>query len=110
MREALASLVRTYRTLHSGLVYESLPSGGVASVIHSRVRQALNEFRQQVTQSSGAGSVFRDSAALDILVFLERLALDRNNGRRRGKVFLDFLRGHFPLEPERQEARSPLIV
>ena len=110
VREALASLVKTYRTLHSGLVYETLPSGGAAAGIHSRVRQALNEFRQRVTQSSGAGSVFRDSEALGILVFLERLAIDRNNGRRRGKVFLDFLRGHFPLEPVGQETRSPLIV
>jgi hypothetical protein len=110
VREALGSLVRTYRTLQSGLVYETLPSGGVASVIHGRVQQAINELRQQVTQSSGAASMFRDSEVLGILVFLERLAIDRNNGRRRGKVFLDFLRGHFPLEPERQETKSPLIL
>jgi hypothetical protein len=108
--EALASLVRTYRTLQSGLVYETLPSGGVASVIHSRVQQALNELRQQVTQSSGAASMFRDSEVLGILVFLERLAINRNNGRRRGKVFLDFLRGHFPPEPERQETKSSVIL
>jgi len=38
----------------------------------------------------------RDGDVLKILVFLQRLALDRNNGRPRGRAFLDALRGFYP--------------
>jgi hypothetical protein len=35
----------------------------------------------------------RDADVLGMLVFLERVELDRNNGRPRGRAFLDLLRG-----------------
>jgi hypothetical protein len=31
-----------------------------------------------------------------MFVFLQRLELDNNNGRKRGRAYLDFLRGFFP--------------
>jgi hypothetical protein len=40
-------------------------------------------------------------------VFLYRMALDRDNGRAKGKAFLDFLRQHFgPLLP----ASEPSLI
>jgi len=36
-------------------------------------------------------------------VFLQRLELDNNNGRKRGRAYLDFLRGFFP-----EEAGEPI--
>ena len=38
----------------------------------------------------------RDADVLGLLVFLQRLELDRNNGRRRGRAFLDALREFLP--------------
>jgi hypothetical protein len=96
VREALASLIQTYRTLRSGVIYEGLPTNPIAAHLHRAVQMALGEFRQLETQQSGMTKT-RDADVLGVLVFFERLALDRNNGRPRGRAFLDLLRG---LQPE----------
>jgi hypothetical protein len=46
------------------------------------------------------------------MVFLQRIELDRNNGRKRGRAFVDFLRGQFPAGPGESApaATSSLIV
>jgi hypothetical protein len=96
VREALASLIQTYRTLQSGVIYEGLPANPLAAHLHREVQEALGAFRQQETQQTGISRT-RDSDVLRVLVFFERLALDRNNGRPRGRAFLDMLR---TLQPE----------
>jgi hypothetical protein len=50
----------------------------------------------------------RDNNILALLVFLYRMALDRDNRRSRGKAFLDFLRLHF--EPAEKPAAPSLII
>ena len=37
----------------------------------------------------------RDSDVLGVLAFLQRLEIDRNNGRKRGRAYIDFLRTQF---------------
>ena len=46
----------------------------------------------------------RDADVLGLLVFLQRFELDRNNGRRRGRAFLDALREFHP--PDRSHPAS----
>src|SRR5262249_29912052 len=53
VREALDSLIRTYRTLQSGVYYESLPSNPMASAIHQGVQAALAGYRQGEVQQLG---------------------------------------------------------
>lgn len=93
-REALESLVRTYKTLESGLIYETRPSNPYAAAIHHRVQETLEEYRKAVAERSGIHTI-RDAAVLGVLVFLQRLELQENNGRPRGRAFFDFLRAHF---------------
>jgi hypothetical protein len=95
IREALASLIRTYRTLESGLYYESLPSNPLAGVIHQRIQQAVEEFRREQTQRVGLTNV-RDADVLGVLVFLQQLEIIHNNARPLGRAFIDFLRTFFP--------------
>jgi len=53
----------------------------------------------------------RDSDILAMFVFLQRLELDNNNGRKRGRAYLDFLRGFFPEQTgDLAPAGSSLIV
>ena len=53
----------------------------------------------------------RDADILGVLVFLQRLELDNNNGRKRGRAYLDFLSTFFPEQPaESTPATSSLIV
>jgi hypothetical protein len=110
VREALDAMVRTCRTLQSGVYYETRPDNPIAAAICSLVRAGIDEFRKQESERAGMAQT-RDSDILGILVFLQRLERDNNNGRKRGRAYLDFLRGFFPDQPaEPAAASSSLIV
>jgi hypothetical protein len=94
-REALGSLIRTYRTLQSGLIYESRPQNPYAAGIQERLVKAIEELRESIAEEAGM-QMLRDTDVLATLVFLERLEIQHNNGRRRGRAFFDFLRTYFP--------------
>jgi hypothetical protein len=94
VRDALDALIRTHRTLQSGVYYETRPVNALANRIFSETQTNLENFRKSER-------------------FLQRLELDRNNGRPRGRAFLDSLRGFLgdvdgslPQTPR----PSPLIV
>ena len=103
-REGLESLIKTYRTLESGLIYETRPSNPYAAEIQEALKQAIDELRKQLTVTSGMQTM-RDTDVLGTLVFLQRLELQHNNGRRRGRAFFDFLRTYFP-----EQAPPPAVV
>lgn len=109
VREALESLVRTYRTLESGLYYETRPTNLLAGAIHHRVQQMLQEQRRRLSERLGLTTI-RDTDILGVLVFLQRLEMQHNNGRRRGRAFLDFLREYFPTPASPLVGESPLIL
>ena len=92
LRDTMAALTRTYRTLQSGIFYETLPENALAARVFRAVQNAVDEFRQEETSRLGMTKT-RDADLLGLFVFLERLQLDRNNGRPRGRAFLDLLRG-----------------
>ena len=91
VREALEALVRTYRTLQSGVLYESLPPNPLAANIYRGLQNAVAQFRQDEQRRLGLSRT-RDADVLGILAFLQRLEMDWNNGRRRGRAFMDALR------------------
>ena len=94
-REGVEALIKTYRTLESGLIYETKPQNPYAAQIQEDLKQAVEELRKTLTESAGM-QVLRDTDVLGALVFLQRLELQHNNGRRRGRAFFDFLRTYFP--------------
>ena len=109
LRDALAALIRTARTLQSGIYYQTVPDNAVAARICRAVDQALGQFRQAEAERLGMAKT-RDADVLGLFVFLERLALDRNNGRPRGRSFLDLLRGLQPDSATRVSDSSPLVL
>jgi len=110
VREALDSLVRTYRTLESGLYYETLPANPLAGAFHQAIRRTLEETRRQIRESTGA-TPYRDADILGVLVFLQRAHHLENNGRPRGRAFIHALvmqsRRHAEAQ---QEQESPIIL
>ena len=98
-REALDALIRTYRTRESGLIYETRPQNPYAGEIQEKLKVAIEELGDKIAEETGMHRL-RDVDVLGCLVFLQRLELQHNNGRRRGRAFLDFLRSFFP-QPER---------
>lgn len=107
VREALQSLIRTYRTLQSGLYYETKPANLIAAGIHERMQEAIEELRKELAAKNA--TPVRDAEILGTLVFLERVELHENNGRPRGRAFIDHLRRYFPQAQESAAAASPLI-
>jgi hypothetical protein len=97
-REALGALIRTYRTLESGLIYETRPQNPYAAAIQEALKLSIEDLRQRMAESSGSYTL-RDADVLGTLVFLERLELQHHNGRPRGRGFFDFLRTSFPESP-----------
>jgi len=106
VREALAALIRTHRTLQSGLYYETLPESTVAAELCRRIQAATAEFRRAEAERLQTTKT-RDLDVLGVLAFLQRLEIDRNNGRQRGRTFIDFLRGQFRA---RTGAPAPSLV
>jgi hypothetical protein len=106
VREALEALVKTYRTLQAGLYYESLPTNVFAAAIARQVQTKMTEIRQKEIESGGVPTI-RDAAVLGVIAFLQRLEFSRNNGRKRSRAFLDFLRGFYM--PSRESAETELL-
>jgi hypothetical protein len=109
IREALDGLVRTYQTLGSGLYYESRPSNSIAAAIFDGVQQRIEEIRKLETER-GLHKL-RDSEFLTVFVFLQQLEYVLNNGRKRGRSFLENLvDGIAQLGEEEQPASSSLLI
>ena len=109
VREALAALIRTQRTLQSGLYYDTRPENPIAAELCRRIQAVVTEFcgaeaeRLQVTKT-------RDFDVLVALAFLQRLEIDRNNGKPKGRAFIDFLRGQFAVQSGAHATAPSLIV
>ncbi len=97
-REALDAMVRTYRTRESGLIYETRPANPYAARLQDALAASIEELRKAAAEATGMQSL-RDTDLLGVLVFLERVELQYENGRRRGRAFYDFLSRHFPAQP-----------
>src|ERR1700722_7813281 len=96
LRETFEALTRTYRSLDSGIYYEARPDNVFAARIAAYVQEKIAELRAKETaerEVSLGDSGIRDSALLGVLVFLQRIEFAQNNGRKRSRAFLDFLRG-----------------
>lgn len=89
-REALAALVKTYQTMESGLIYETKPTNPYAAAMCDSVRERVAEIQKRLADNGEPGYL-RDSAVLKLLIFLRRLEVLDNNGRKRSRAFLDML-------------------
>ncbi len=107
VREALEALARTYKTLESGLLYETRPTNPIAAGIQLRFKQKMDDFRRRLQQKTGMATI-RDADLLGTLVFLQRIEYTRNNGRKRGRAFLSFLASQFPGVPKAEP--GPRII
>ena len=93
-RQALEALIETYKTLESGIHYERRPDSIHGRAVFDRLRAVIGEVQRQEVEQVGFKRL-RDGDILATLVFLYRMALDRDNRKPKGKAFLDFLELHF---------------
>jgi hypothetical protein len=109
IREALESSIRTQRTLESGLLYESLPANPLAAGLSRALQEAVEEFRHAEAERLGMHKT-RGATVLGLLVFLQHFELSYNNGRRRGRAFLDALMHFYPAGSEERTAAPPSLL
>ncbi len=71
------------------------------------MQQAVEGLRKELAEKNAMP--LRDVEILGTLVFLERVELHENNGRPRGRAFIDYLRTYFPQTERSAAPASPLI-
>jgi len=119
MRDCLEACIKTYLTMDSGLIYESKPANMVAAAVQARLTESIEEFKKFAFEKTGIHSI-KDGDVLKLLVFLQRLELASNNGRRYGRAFLGALQQAFETQAgdmamalgddEPEAPASPLII
>jgi hypothetical protein len=110
LREALDALVRTYKTMQSGLIYETRPSNPYAAAITASVRARIADLERRLREEANVAPP-RDSQILGMLIFFQRTELQVNNGRRLGRAFLDLLRqNHEGAPPPPQPTSGPSLL
>ncbi len=111
---ALTVLAKSYETLvNSGLVYEPPSANPAQQLFISELQKMIAEYRETEQKQLGYFTL-RDSEALQVIVFMLRLAYSRASGRPRSRAFLDFLFEEFPqkdsLLTSPQDSPSRLIL
>jgi hypothetical protein len=104
---ALEALIQTRRTLDSGLVYETRPENKVAAAVQRAFTASFDDYQKLRAEREGLSAV-RNSEILAILVFLHRIGQQNQNGRPRGRMFLDLMSQMTP--DVGVEERAPSII
>lgn len=106
LQAALASTVQTYKTLQSGLIYESKPENPYAAAYQQKVLEYLAEAKQ--TLNAERPGTLDDRMLLACLAFLHRLAVSMDNGRPKGRAFIQWL--YLGFKPIDKPADEPQLI
>jgi len=105
VQQALEAITRTWRTLESGLYYETRPDNPIAARIQARVLEHVVRLRKDLA-AKGVPAI-PDATLLGIFVFFHRMAVQYDNHRRYGRLFIASFGG----APKPIESGSaPLII
>jgi len=104
VRDALDALTRTYRTLQSGLYYDTRPENAIAARIFDDFQEGMGAWRKEEQQHGLPHA--SDGDVLKILVFLQIVAISVDNGRPLCRALIDTLRN---LAEAPQAENPPLI-
>jgi hypothetical protein len=105
--EALGALIKTYRTAESGLLYETRPVNTIAASVHRALAESLADYQKIRTERESLH--FRNAEILAVLVFLRRMGQQNQNGRPRGRMYLDLLEQMTPATSSDEGAPSIII-
>ena len=96
VREAIDAMVQSLKTADSGLIYESKLSNPFAASIQEKINLQIDKLKGQIAASNGNASL-RNKDVIGVFVFLSRVAISLNNGRRKGRAFLSMIHSRLPL-------------
>ena len=105
---SLRTLAETYRTQTSGIIYEKPLDYFLQRELYESLKTAIAEFRKDEAQRAGM-TTLRDSEVRDALIFLTQLCAIHENGRAKGRAYLNLIRSQFPKE-EFQKPASNIVL
>jgi hypothetical protein len=105
---ALRTLAETYQTRTSGIIYEKPIDYALQRDLYDALKNAIAEFRSKLEREAGLGTL-RDSEVRDSLIFLTQLCAVYQNGRPKGRAYIDLIRAQFPGE-ELQKAAPSIVL
>ena len=105
---ALQNLAETYRTQTSGIIYEKPLDYPLQRGLYEHLKAAITGLREKLAQGMGMATV-RDGEIRDALIFLSQLCAVHENGRPKGRAYLDLIRQQFPKE-EFLKAGSNIVL
>ncbi|MCL4795797.1 MAG: hypothetical protein KJZ84_14645 [Bryobacteraceae bacterium] len=105
MRDMLDASVKTYKSAVNGLIYRTRPDNMIAAAVQDRFEQELAQFRQMAAERQN-GITIPDKELLGVLAFWQRMEIQRSNGRRKGRAFIESL---FSLMPPPEEQQGGVI-
>jgi hypothetical protein len=105
--EALEALIKTYRTAESGLLYETRPVNTIAASVQRALSESLADY--QKVRAERESLYFRNAEILAVLVFLRRMGQQNQNGRPRGRMYLDLLEQMTPATAGDERAPSVIV-
>jgi hypothetical protein len=105
--EALEALIKTYRTAESGLLYETRPVNMIAASVQRALSESLADY--QKVRAERESLYFRNAEILAVLVFLRRMGQQNQNGRPRGRMYLDLLKQMTPATAGDERAPSVIV-
>jgi hypothetical protein len=104
----LRTLAETYRTQSSGIIYEKPLDYHLQRDLYASLKEAIAVFRKDLAERMGITTV-RDADVRDALIFVTQLCALHENGRPKGRAFLDLIRSQFPKE-EFQKSGSNIVL
>jgi hypothetical protein len=105
--ESLEALIQTRRTAESGLIYETRAGNMVAASIQQKFSDSLKNYETERQQRESL-TRYADADIFKMLVFLHRIGQQNSNGRLKGRMFIDLLRGMTP--DTGVDERAPSII
>ena len=87
---ALEALIKTYRTTEAGLLYETRPENTLAASVQRAFSDSLADY-QKVKDEKESDTPATNAEILTMLVFLRRIGQQNQNGRPRGRMYIDML-------------------
>jgi len=105
---AVKNLAETYRTQTSGIIYEKPMDYPVQRALYDNLKVSIEDYRKEETQRAGM-TTLRDSDFRDALIFITQLCAIHENGRPKGRAYLDLIREQFPKE-EFTRAEPSIII
>ena len=106
---ALQTLAESYRTQASGIIYEKPIDYALQRALFNHLKVAISVFKEKMQKETGM-TTLRDSDVRDALIFLTQLCAVHENGRPKGRAYLDLIRQQFPKEEFKKSASNIVLL